>query len=50
MEGLIDFAEVALFVGVEHEGFDFAGPSPNEYDLIGELDIVMFDLIGADIG
>ena len=50
VESFIDFVEGSFFIGVEYESFDFAGPSPNKYDLIGELDIVMLYLIRTDIG
>ena len=50
VESLINFSEGAIFVHVQLESLDLAGPAPNQHQIIGVVDVVVLYLIGTDRG
>ena len=50
MESLLNSAEGPIFVHMQLEGLDLAGPAPNQHQILGVCDIVVLYLIGANRG
>ena len=50
VESLVNSAEGSIFVRVELEGLDLAGPAPNQHQIMSVGNIVVLYLVGANRG